>query len=106
MDITITKHVFVEAESEEQAREAAMKLYKEDPFSLARNPDAVIDAEITDADKTEEDEVVRFEDLKEMLRFYWEQDVDEEGYQGSFTDWLVDNESEVSRIKEFYHCVD
>lgn len=53
MDITITKRIFVKAESEEQARETAMDLYKEDPFGWARCPDAVIDAEITDVYPTD-----------------------------------------------------
>lgn len=42
------------------------------------------------------------EDLENMLYCYWQQDVKEEGYEGSFKKWMKDNEDEVDTIKEFY----
>ena len=43
-------------------------------------------------------------DIENVLRCYWQQETNENGYTGGFSEWLRDpeNESEINTVIEFY----
>ena len=48
IDITLSKTIYVEAESEEQARLLAIKKVRDEPFYHARTADAYVGAKVID----------------------------------------------------------
>ena len=48
IDIVVSKTIYVEAESEEQAKAIAIKKVRDEPFYYARTADAYVGAKVVD----------------------------------------------------------
>ena len=48
VDITVSKTIYVEAESEEQAKAIAIKKVRDEPYYYARTADAYVGAKVVD----------------------------------------------------------
>ena len=48
IDIVVSKTIYVEAESEEQAKAVAIKKVRDEPFYYARTADAYVGAKVVD----------------------------------------------------------
>ena len=56
VDITMSKNIYVDAESEEQAMELAKEKVKNEPFYFAGSADAFVNVEATDANECDVEE--------------------------------------------------
>ena len=48
VDITVSKVIYVDAESEEQAKQLAIKKVRDEPYYYARTADAYVGAKVVD----------------------------------------------------------
>lgn len=51
MDITMVKHIYIDAENEEQAREIVEGVFADNPYSYANNFSHYLNHEITDIEE-------------------------------------------------------
>ena len=71
MEITVSKIVFVDAESDEQAKAKALEKVEKDPFYYAANADGYAHAEVEDWDKDDDDETTSDSDknMKKAIQY-------------------------------------
>lgn len=71
MDITVSKIVYVDAESDEQAKAKALEKVEKDPFYYAANADGYAHAEVEDWDKDDDDETTSDSDknMKKAIQY-------------------------------------
>jgi hypothetical protein len=72
VDITMSKRIYVDAESEEQAEQIAKQKLDNNPYDYCLQPDACVDYNITDVNEYEDDSesgVVGSEDLEAALDY-------------------------------------
>ena len=55
IDFTVTKHLYIDAESEEQAQEIVKQKLDDNPYDYCLQPDACVDYNITDVSEYEDD---------------------------------------------------
>lgn len=73
VDFRVTKCIFVDAETAEQAEEIVEQRCKDNPYQYTNNPDACTDYSICDVNECEDEPDEGWDDLRDALAYVREQ---------------------------------